>query len=129
MESTKTNAEKTFGSYLRLLLNKYGQTARALARLLHFTPPYISDVLAGNNKPLKFADLKRIETWLSLPSNEAEHLYDLAGQERNEIAPDLMALIKDTQQTRNLLRIIKRNKISEKQLQQICESLSSRGWK
>lgn len=129
MESTKTNAEKTFGSYLRFLLNKYGQTARALARLLHFTPPYISDVLAGNNKPLKFADLKRIETWLSLPSNEAEHLYDLAGQERNEIAPDLMALIKDTQQTRNLLRIIKRNKISEKQLQQICESLSSRGWK
>lgn len=129
MNSTKTDAKETFGSYLRFLLNKYGQTARELARLLHFTPPYISDVLAGNNKPLKFADLKTIETWLSLSSNEAEHLYDLAGQERNEVAPDLMALIKNTQQARNLLRIIKRNKISEEQLQQICESLSSKGWK
>lgn len=129
MKSTKTDAEGTFGSYLRFLLNKYGQTARELARLLHFTPPYISDVLAGNNKPLKFADLKAIETWLSLSSNEAERLYDLAGQERDGIAPDLMALIKHTQQARNLLRIIKRNKISEEQLQQICESLSSRGWK
>lgn len=121
------NTKDTFGTYLRYLLNKHGQKARELARLLNFTPPYISDVLAGNNKPLKFQDLQKIETWLSLPDNEREHLYDLAGQQRNEIAPDLMVLVRDTKQVHDLLRIIKRNNISKKQLQQICEILRSKG--
>lgn len=129
MKYTKTDAEETFGSYLRFLLNKYGHKSKDIARLLGFRPPYISDVLAGNNKPFKLSDLEKVVKQMPWTQKEVECLYDLAGQERNEIAPDLMALAKDSKQVHNLLRIIKRNKINEKQLQQICESLSSKGWK
>lgn len=127
MKPAKTHTTETFGTYLRDLLRQKGRKARELAFLLKFKPPYISDVLAGNNKPLKFLDLQKIESWLPLSPNEADLLYDLAGQGRNEIAPDLTVLIQGNKQVHDLLRVIKRSKVTNKQLQQFCEILKQQG--
>ena len=56
---------------------------------------YLSDILKGRRNPPDRAQLEIIAQVLSMTSEERETMMDLAGNERDEAAPDLPGYIMD----------------------------------
>ena len=60
-----------------------------IAAAMGVTATYLSDIVKGRRNPPDVETLKKIAIVLQLDSEEKALMYDLAGRERNEAAPDL----------------------------------------
>jgi transcriptional regulator with XRE-family HTH domain len=60
-----------------------------IAKAMGLTATYLSDIIKGRRNPPDMKLLKKIAAVLHLTSDEKEEMFDLAGRERNEAAPDL----------------------------------------
>lgn len=60
-----------------------------IANAMGTTATYLSDIVKGRRNPPEMSLLLRIATVLKLDETEKEEMFDLAGWERNEAAPDL----------------------------------------
>ena len=60
-----------------------------IAAAMGITATYLSDIVKGRRNPPDVETLKKIAIVLNLDSEEKALMYDLAGRERNEAAPDL----------------------------------------
>lgn len=60
-----------------------------IANAMGTTATYLSDIVKGRRNPPEMSLLLRIATVLKLDETEKEEMFDLAGRERNEAAPDL----------------------------------------
>ena len=60
-----------------------------IATAMGVTATYLSDIIKGRRNPPEKETLKKIAIALQLSPEERDHMYDLAGRERNEAAPDL----------------------------------------
>lgn len=60
-----------------------------IAAAMGVTATYLSDIVKGRRNPPDVETLKKIAIVLNLDSEEKALMYDLAGRERNEAAPDL----------------------------------------
>lgn len=66
-----------------------------IAKAMEMTATYLSDIIKGRRNPPEMKLLEKIAMVLQLSSKEKEVMYDLAGHERNETAPDLPGYIMD----------------------------------
>ena len=60
-----------------------------IAAAMGVTATYLSDIVKGRRNPPEMETLKKIAIILQLSPEEKAEMYDLAGRERNEAAPDL----------------------------------------
>lgn len=66
-----------------------------IAKAMEMTATYLSDIIKGRRNPPEMKLLEKIALVLQLSSDEKEEMFDLAGRERNETAPDLPGYIMD----------------------------------
>lgn len=60
-----------------------------IASAMGTTATYLSDIVKGRRNPPEMSLLLKIAEALKLSDEEREEMFDLAGRERNEAAPDL----------------------------------------
>lgn len=101
----------TFGEYMRSLRKARNLSVRQLAKAVHRTPTYISDIENGNNKPPDRDLLEEIIESLALDSltKIKENLYDLAAIERGDIPADIKTFIADNPIAVDMLRALYSN--------------------
>lgn len=66
-----------------------------IATAMGTTATYLSDIVKGRRNPPEITMLKKIAEVLHLTLHETQELFDLAGMERNEAAPDLPDYLMD----------------------------------
>lgn len=79
----------TFGRYLSELRKGRRITLKDMAAKLDISSPYLSDVEKERRDSFDLEKLNQIVSILNLNSEEADRLMNLAGDQRNSIAPDL----------------------------------------
>lgn len=96
-----------FGSFLRELREKRKLRQEDLAKSINVSTVYICDIEKGRRNP---PDVDKLRTWekqLGLLDNEAAKFYDLAGQERKELPPDVVEyMIKHPEASAAIRRIM-----------------------
>jgi transcriptional regulator with XRE-family HTH domain len=66
-----------------------------IAAAMGVTATYLSDIIKGRRNPPDITLLEKISDVLTLDENERSEMFDLAGREREEAAPDLPEYIMD----------------------------------
>lgn len=66
-----------------------------IAKAMGTTATYLSDIVKGRRNPPEMSLLLKIADILKLSQEEQAEMFDLAGRERNEAAPDLPEYIMD----------------------------------
>lgn len=123
-----------FGAYINEKRKGRGRNGgdvllRDLAKAMgNMSVSYLSDIIKGRRNPPDRKLLDIIADVLSLTPKEKEEMFDLAGRERNEAAPDLPEYIMDTEipHVRVALREAKRKGLSDEFWKEICEKIDER---
>lgn len=80
---------KNFGQFLAEKRSEKGITLRGMATRLGVSAPYLHDVEKSNRYAPDLDKLKEIVRILCLTKEEEDEMYNLAGETRGEVAPDL----------------------------------------
>lgn len=78
-----------FGKFVKEKRIAIQISLRSLARELGISPSYLSDIENGNRKALSSEKLELLVNALRLNEEDAQTMYDLAGQALNELPPDV----------------------------------------
>ena len=95
-----------FGAYLRELREKRMLRQEDLAKMIGVSAVYICDIEKGRRYP---PDLEKLRIWerqLGLSAREVAKFYDMAGQARNEVAPDIIEYMSKHPKARDAIRRI-----------------------
>jgi transcriptional regulator with XRE-family HTH domain len=84
-----------FGDFITQKREEKNITLREMAKKLNITPPYLSDVEKDRRNPFDLERLRFIASILLLSEEDKTTMMDLVGKKRNQIAPDLIAYIKE----------------------------------
>lgn len=84
---------KVFGEYIAEKRKSREITLRGMAGKLDISPAYLSDIEKGRRNPPDLKMLEKIAKELSLDQVEIDAMFDLAGQAREGISPDLPGYI------------------------------------
>ncbi len=85
----------TFGAYIAAKRREAGLTLREAAGHLGITPAYLCDVEKGNRSAFDLKKLRAFALMTGMSESEKERMYDLAGENRNEISPDISQYLSD----------------------------------
>ena len=80
----------TFGSLLRQLREEKRLRQADLANTIGVSAVYICDIEKDRRNPPCYRKLQQIARKLELTEEETAGLFDLAGQARGEVAPDII---------------------------------------
>ena len=99
-----------------------------IAKAMGMTATYLSDIIKGRRNPPDMKLLEKIATVLHLTSDEKEEMFDLAGRERNEAAPDLPNYImdEDIPHVRMALRRANDKKLGDDFWKQVVDSIDGK---
>ncbi|WMJ87758.1 helix-turn-helix domain-containing protein [Anaerocolumna sp. MB42-C2] len=112
----------SFGEYVKARREALGKSIRGLASELDMTPAYLSDIEKGNrNAPERY--LEKMTEVLCIEGDDAYYFYDLAGKSRNNIYPDLVEYIGNTEIARVALRKARDLNISNSQWQDFIDQI------
>lgn len=98
---------ETFGSYLTTLRKSRRVTLRELAQQIELSASYLTDIEKGRRDSLLLDKLLDISKYLKLTQEEQDKLMNLAGNQRNDIAPDLPEYIAGKDYINAALRMAK----------------------
>ena len=100
-----------------------------IATALGVTPTYLSDIVKGRRNPPDIEILNKLAVILQLTKEEREYMYDLAGQERKEAAPDLPEYLmdKDIPHVRAALRRASDKKLGDDFWKRVMEQIEQEG--
>lgn len=101
----------SFGKSLRYVRKSQGVSLRSVAHAVNKTPTYISDIERGNNKAPEIGLLEKLLDAVFLDESAAElrnYLYDLAAEERQEVAGDIAEYIRKQEKLRTVIRLAKK---------------------
>ena len=115
MTKSIKNFEK-FGTFIRKLRVKKNIGQRELAEKINVAASYLNDIEKNKRTAPKNELLKKITTILEI---DLRILYDLAGNSKNKIAPDIEEYLLENPNIISFLRIIKENKISSEEIEQL----------
>ena len=89
--------------------------------------PYLSDILNGKRNPPGLNQLLAIAKALSMTPDEKDKMMDLAGWEREEIAPDLKDVVMDddTPYLRMALRTARRKGLGNDFWKQLVDEMNA----
>jgi len=93
-----------FGDFIAEKRKDRGISLRGMADELKIAAPYLSDIEKGRRNPPNFEMLEKIASILKLTETERNLIFDLAGEDRKEISPDLPEYIMDIPEARTALR-------------------------
>lgn len=105
----------TFGDYIREKREEMKMSIRTAAKQLNCSGAYLFDIEKNNRLP--FSDPEKLEQLgdvLKLSISEREKMYDLAGEEREEIPKDLAHYVKERPWIIQAIRRSKKKNASEK---------------
>lgn len=114
-----------FGDFVKVKRLKEGITLKTMAKKLHLSIAYWSDIENNRRNPIN-DKLEMLIKIFDLSTKEQHLLYDLAGKARKEVSPDLLEYIMDWEVSpyvRSALRKAKQNIISIKDWKRIIEEL------
>ena len=115
-----------FGKFIETKRKAKNMTLRGVAAELGIAPAYMSDIEKGHRYPPDKDKLELIVKILSLDTEEANYLYDLAAGEReNSVSPDLPEYIMGTEKARVALRLARDNNLGDDTWQKMIELLES----
>lgn len=101
----------SFEKSLRYVRKSQGISLRSVAHAVNKTPTYISDIERGNNKAPEIGLLEKLLDAVFLDESAAElrnYLYDLAAEERQEVAGDIAEYIRKQEKLRTMIRLAKK---------------------
>lgn len=90
------NHELTFGDFISQKRKDLRITLKDMADRLNISSPYLSDVEKGKRDSFDLERLNQIAKILNLDEEESSLMMDLAGKQRNTLAPDLLEYILKT---------------------------------
>ena len=94
----------SFGKFITDKRKKLGITLRGMSAELGIAPAYLSDIEKGRRYPPDMDRLIQIAEILKLTEDEKHTMFDLAGEGKNTIAPDLPEYIMSSKKVRVALR-------------------------
>ena len=83
----------TFGSLLRQLREEKRLRQADIAVAIGVSTVYICDIEKDRRNPPSYRKLQQIAVKLELTEEKTAELFDLAGQARGEVAPDIIAYL------------------------------------
>ena len=114
---------KTFGDLLEFKRKEKGLSIRKLAELLKITPAYLSDIEKGRRYAPDKERLEDIAKILLLTEDEINIMFDLAGETKGEIPPDLPEYIIEKDIVEVALRTANKSNASDEDWKQFIEQL------
>lgn len=119
--------EASYGEFLRMAREVHDPpiTAKQLAENLNVSAPFITDIEKGRRLP-SLEKQREIKKLLADEQFAECKFDDLAAADNDDpriVAVDLAEMIRTTPEIRQLLRVIKLQKLSATQIQSLAESL------
>ena len=81
---------KNIGEFIHEKRTEKGITLRVLAEQLNISITYLTDIEHDRRNPMDLKKLRELAVILALSPEETNRMFDLAGQKRREVPPDLM---------------------------------------
>lgn len=116
---------KTFGEFISLKRKEKRITLKAMAEELEISTPYMSDVEKGRRYSFDLEKLEKIAKILNMSEEEKNEMMDLAGKQREEVAPDLPEYINSTPAVSVALRKARDLNLGEKEWYEFIEKLEN----
>jgi len=116
----------TFGKFLQGKREENRITLRKMAEMLSFSAPFLSDVEKGRRNPPDLLKLEQIAEILKLTNEEKQTMFDLAGKQRDAVAPDLPDYIKSRGYVATALRTARDLDAGEEEWQWFIKELQER---
>lgn len=116
----------TFGDFITEKRKAKGLIYRDIAEALDISLPYISDVEKGRRNAFEKDKLEKLSAVLGLTDEEKTFMFDLAGQQRQEVSPDLPEYIMERDYVRYALRTARDLKADESEWLEFVEELKRR---
>ncbi len=116
----------SFGDFLHAKRMEKGISYRELAEAIHVTAPYISDIEKGRRNAPVMEKLKILSEYLELSEEEEIIMFDLAGDKKDGIPPDLPDYIKGNTQVVSALRTARALGADKDDWQRFIDDLKNR---
>lgn len=120
------NTIKTFGEFVVERRLEKGISLRKMAELMGVSAPFWSDVEKGRKNPPKLEKLELLANILRLTDEDKTLMFDLAGKERDAVAPDIPAYIMENDYVVAALRTVRDLGASEEDWEKFVEDLKNR---
>jgi transcriptional regulator with XRE-family HTH domain len=100
-----------------------------IAAAMGITATYLSDIVKGRRNPPDMKTLEKIAAFLRLSPEEKAEMFDLAGREKNEAAPDLPSYIMDEglPHVRMALRRANEKKMDDSFWEKVLQAINDEG--
>ena len=115
MNKTSNLIEK-FGSYIRRLRMKNDIGQRELAKKIGVAPSYLNDIEKNKRTAPRIELIKKLSVILKA---DLDLLYDLAGNSKKNVAPDIVNFIENNPRIISLLRAAKNSKLSDDEIEEL----------
>jgi len=115
-----------FGDFLSERRKNSQITLRQMARLLGISAPFLQNVESSKKNPLNIEKLNMLPEILSLSAEEKTLMFDLAGEKRGEVAPDVPDYIKGRNIVVTAIRTARDLNASEEEWQKFIDYLKSK---
>ncbi len=116
----------SFGEYLKRKREEKQISLRELARRLDLSAPYLSDVENNRRAPLTEERLTTLVKELHLTEEEEAEMYDIIGQQRGLLPPDLNPYVSGRPYVNAALRTAKNLEADEEDWQMFIDELIKR---
>ena len=117
---------KNFGDFLHQKRIAKGVSYRDLAAVLGVSAPYISDIEKDRRNAPAMDKLEKLAEYFMLSPEERSLMFDLAGEKKSEVAPDIPRYIKNHDYVASALRTARDLGANEKDWQDFVDELKRR---
>ncbi len=116
----------TFGDFVVAKRQERQLSLRKLAEMLDVSAPYWSDIEKGRKNPPKLEKLEELAKILLLNDEDKALMLDLAGKQRDAVAPDIPAYILENEYVAAALRTVRDLGADQEDWDKFVEDLKKR---
>ena len=118
--------KKSFGGFITEKRLERGLSLRKFAEMIDLSAPFWTEVEKGRKNPPKLEKLETIAKVLRFDEEEKTEMFDLAGKDRDDVAPDLPNYIMGNDYVSAALRTARDLGASEDDWERFVEELKKR---
>jgi len=116
-----SNLTEKFGSFIRRLRVKNNIGQRELAKKIGVAPSYLNDIEKSKRTAPRMELIKKLSLILKA---DLDLLYDLAGNSKKTVAPDVANFIENNPKIISLLRTVKNSKLNNDEIEELEKKIS-----
>ena len=117
-----SNLTEKFGSYIRRLRMKNDIGQRELAKKIGVAPSYLNDIEKNKRTAPRIELIKKLSVILKA---DLDLLYDLAGNSKKTVAPDIVDYVESKPKIVSLLRAAKSSKLSNDEIEELEKKINT----